>query len=85
MRLEKQYEPPTYNSFIICEAYVGSICSGKRSIDQTNGFPLRHSKVMRQERRSEDAVMRAFADQETCNSPLSTQTTFVKEFLPFHV
>ncbi len=30
-----------YNSFVLCEAYVSSICSDKESSGETNGFSLR--------------------------------------------
>ena len=32
-------------SFVLCEPYVGSICSDKESIGETNGFALRLLRV----------------------------------------
>jgi hypothetical protein len=46
-----------YNSFALCEAYIGSSCSDKESIGETNGFSLRLLRGGDKKRRCEDVMM----------------------------
>lgn len=73
-----------YNSFTLCEAYVGSICSAKKSIDQIYGFPSRHVRGGDKKQKC-GCDLASQAGREIKSSPLSTQTTFVKQFLLLHL